>query len=572
MITGILARKSTDRQATSIERQIADSRAFALLKGWTVNEDCIFFVPEGVSGAIHDRPEVARLVAAARRGDIGAVIMQTTDRLSRDMITQVHLVQTLHDAGVSVWSYSLGTEYLFDKPMEKLMIAIQGFVAESEREAIVTRTREAAFYRGRSGYVAGGRLYGYDNVRGDSGGRSLVTRAINETQAAWIRQIFAWYADGAGLDSICEDLNRLGVPSPRGAGKAHWKSGSLQPMLKNEHYIGVIVFGRKKKTVIGGRKRVVKGDPSEITRHEVPSLRIVDDATWNRVKAKMDAQKQPGGRRGGPPKALMIGNLRCADCGSRVFVLGGPSCRTYGCSRRHLEGKHTCSNSTKRPVSKVDEVFVAAVRAVLDGPSIVDEVVAKVLAMVGAERNDATSVETALEDRRAELTREVENLVTGIASAKHVSVIGRLAALLDEREAALDAVTRELAARGTGRSRIANETDQVRAEAVQSLANLEHVLTHDVEKGRETLRDLLDGQADATPILVNGEKRLLIRANLRLNKMSDPNATIPELARGPGCGGERDGSCRASGRSVRCAADRPAAGPVWASKVVNPRR
>ena len=55
MRVGILARKSTAKQETAIERQIADARAFAAQKGWTVVESSIYFVPEGISGAAWNR-------------------------------------------------------------------------------------------------------------------------------------------------------------------------------------------------------------------------------------------------------------------------------------------------------------------------------------------------------------------------------------------------------------------------------------------------------------------------------------------------------------------------------------
>lgn len=55
MIAAIYARKSTDQTGVaddqkSVTRQIEHARAYAIRKGWTVDDGCIF-VDDGVSGA-----------------------------------------------------------------------------------------------------------------------------------------------------------------------------------------------------------------------------------------------------------------------------------------------------------------------------------------------------------------------------------------------------------------------------------------------------------------------------------------------------------------------------------------
>jgi site-specific DNA recombinase len=534
MKAAILARKSTDRQATSIERQIADARLFAESRGWTIVEDCVFFVPEGISGAVHRRPEVDALLraATAKPPRIDAVIMQTSDRLSRDMVSQVTLVQALHEAGVRVFSYSTGDEYKFDTPLDKLMIAIRGFVGESEREAIVTRTREAAFYRGRQGFVAGGRLFGYDNVAEQVGGKRFVTRRINEEQARWVRQMFQWYAEGWGLDTIARELNRLGVPSPRASGaRSHWVGGSVRPMLQNETFRGTIRFGRKRRTVRDGRRVVVDADPDQLATVDVPELRIVDEALWKRVQDRFASQRKTGRRVGNTPTAVLVGNLRCSECGGRVYVLGGRD-KVYGCGTRHQSGVDSCGNATKRPVSRVDAAFLAAVREALQLDTLVDDVVREFFRAAGVE--ESSNELNALRDRQKELQHEVGNLTTAIVSARSPAVIGRLTTLLEEKEAALSAVEKELQSRERGSSRITDEARSIRQQATERLRHIDEVLQSDVARGREVLRDLLDGPAEMTPIKINGERRLFIRGAIRagalVNLESDPNGIRTRVA------------------------------------------
>ncbi|SHF47473.1 Recombinase, partial [Loktanella atrilutea] len=79
-------------------------------------------------------------------------------------------------------------------------------------------------------------------------GTSGLNREIDPDQAAVVRRIFADYADGLSPRKIAADLNAEGIPSPSGAG---WNDSTIRGnakkrdgMLRNETYVGVIVYGR----------------------------------------------------------------------------------------------------------------------------------------------------------------------------------------------------------------------------------------------------------------------------------------------------------------------------------------
>ncbi|MEB3733409.1 recombinase family protein [Halopseudomonas pachastrellae] len=62
------------------------------------------------------------------------------------------------------------------------------------------------------GYIAGGKSYGYDIVKDETGSRYV----INEEQAHWVRWIFQRAANGHPYRHIVYELNAKGVPAPRG--------------------------------------------------------------------------------------------------------------------------------------------------------------------------------------------------------------------------------------------------------------------------------------------------------------------------------------------------------------------
>jgi len=64
--------------------------------------------------------------------------------------------------------------------------------------------------------------------------------AINEGQAALVKLIYEWYAEGRGLGEIKEMLEELHVPSPQN--KPTWGKQALSNILSNPHYLGLDVY------------------------------------------------------------------------------------------------------------------------------------------------------------------------------------------------------------------------------------------------------------------------------------------------------------------------------------------
>ena len=59
---------------------------------------------------------------------------------------------------------------------------------------------------------------------------------INEGQAAAVKLIFTWYAEGNGLGEIKGLLEGMDIPSPQN--KPTWGKQALSNILTNPHYLG----------------------------------------------------------------------------------------------------------------------------------------------------------------------------------------------------------------------------------------------------------------------------------------------------------------------------------------------
>src|SRR5262245_13220923 len=124
-----------------------------------------------------------------------------------------------------------------------------------ERERAQQRTHDALLRLARGGYVTGGKVYGYDNVRASTGGthRAPARRVINPAQAAVVRRIFAWSAEGWGITRMAKQLNAEGISPPRG-GAHGWAPSAVREMLYNELYRGRVVWNRTRKSHRRGTK------------------------------------------------------------------------------------------------------------------------------------------------------------------------------------------------------------------------------------------------------------------------------------------------------------------------------
>jgi site-specific DNA recombinase len=104
MRVALYARVSTGRQqqAQTIEQQLVQLRTYvATQQGWQVCEEHIFR-DDGHSGATLDRPGLDALRDQAARAAFDAVVVCAPDRLARNFVHQMVVLEELQRRGVRV--------------------------------------------------------------------------------------------------------------------------------------------------------------------------------------------------------------------------------------------------------------------------------------------------------------------------------------------------------------------------------------------------------------------------------------------------------------------------------------
>jgi|GEM_PF-5873640 len=203
--------------------------------GRPVPDDHIFR-DDGYSGASLRRPGLDRLRDLAALTKLDRILITDPDRLARNYVHQVLLMEELQRHGAQV---EFADRPLSNDPQDQLLLQIRGAVADYERTLIAERTRRGRLHELQTGQMLPWTRppYGYradpDRPRDPAGVRT------DPTEAVVVADLFRWYADeGRSLMAATQRLHDLGVRSP--SGKEYWGQPSVRGILSNPTYTGTI--------------------------------------------------------------------------------------------------------------------------------------------------------------------------------------------------------------------------------------------------------------------------------------------------------------------------------------------
>ncbi len=281
---------SLDAQGEACAAYIASQRA----EGWRALPGA--YDDGGVSGGTLERPALQRLLAEIDAGRVDMVVVYKIDRLTRSLADFAKLVERLDAAGCSF--VSVTQSFNTATSMGRLTLNMLLSFAQFEREVTAERIRDKLAASKKKGLWMGGLApLGYD-PHPDRTRREL---AVNEAEAAIVRQLFALYETHGCLSAVEKEASRRGLRSKRrvfadgrAQGGLPFSRGQIHKILTNPVYRGLI--RHKEKTWPG--------------RHEA----IIDEALWDRVQDLLQAAsaKRRGTRSGAiaDASALLKGKFR----------------------------------------------------------------------------------------------------------------------------------------------------------------------------------------------------------------------------------------------------------------------
>lgn len=424
IIPAIYTRYSSDNQSSrSTTDQLRNGRNLCQANGW---QEPKVYSDEAISGALLSRGGYDRLIHDAQARAFNVLLIDDLYRLGRDMSETPRMVKLMKFWGIRVIGITDGIDT--DRKGYKVEVGLRGLMGELYLDDLAEKTHRGLTGQALAGYSAGGQPYGYRSVHDGHGYR----RQIDTERAQWVRFIFERYAAGHTPRQIAIALNDAGVPGPRGGPWArsaiHGDAKRDVGILNNALYIGQQIWNRSqwvKDPATGKRKRIERPqDEWIITEHD--ELRIIDQATWNAVKARQKARRKTHNTTPGrAPRYLFSGLLKCGQCGSNFVVVDR---YRYGCARYKDRG--ACPNTLTVPRRRVETLLLQDIRAELLSEEAFRLFEAETRRLLKQYQPDRDAARQAVQ--KAE--REVNNLLAAIRQG--IITPGTKAAL-EEAEAAL---------------------------------------------------------------------------------------------------------------------------------------
>ena len=497
----IYARFSSDLQRdASIEDQLAVCTSLVISKNWTLTKT---YADRATSGSTRFRPQYQELLAAARRNEFDVVVAEALDRLSRDQEDVAALYKALNFSGVKLVTLAEGE-------INELHVGLKGTMNALFLKDLAAKTHRGMRGRIKEKRAACGISYGYSlirqfDVRGEPvrGGRE-----INAVEAEIVRRIFEDFSAGESPWSIARKLNKEGIAGPSGR---PWQDTTIRGhaargtgILRNELYIGRMIWNRQRfvKDPTTG-KRISRMNPkSDWVIEEVPELRIIDDTLWQRVYGRLNAiANSPTAIaiRGSKfwekkrPKHFLTGLTICGSCGNPLVNTGRDYLR---CTRADKGG--TCTNTKGIRRSLIENTVMTALQQNLMHPDLVREFVAAFQAEMNKERDNANIERRQSERQLADITRQLDGLITAITEGLRAPGLQQKLDQLESEKARLDSLLKappvnpvrlhpgiaDSWARRVAELKCLLEQEDARAEAMEIIRSLiERVVVHSSKEG-----------------------------------------------------------------------------------------
>ena len=522
MRASLYARISTDKQdPTSIDGQFRNCEEFCGRNGLEV---VARFRDDGITGTDDGRPGYCLLTEAADRGDFDVIIVDETSRLTRNPSTLLALLDTL-----AYRDQALLDCKGFDSRQQSAMLlaGLYGGMDRMELDKTRRRTHRGLRERAEAGHWTGGKVYGYNSVPIDPDDLKTKYRlVINEEQAEVVQWIYKVYGDGMSPKRIAAKLNERGVPSPgstwnRKVRRARgWMHSAVNGILKNELYVGRIVWNRRRsKKVPGTSRRTFEMRPrSEWVIHDAPELRIVPKDVQRPVQARLEANRRRAAERRQTNKGyhvsryLLSGILQCGDCGANFIMADS---RSYRCSSRTNGGQHCCNNDKSVRREIIEGIVLRGVKQDL----LSDEALAEVRQVIARAQRGQKSRRTTASRELKKAGVKIEHITDEIAK---VGGSRSLREKLIELEADRDELESELrAAEPAGDvavvlPRVMDRWHRL-VDDMEDLGKHPDVRPEDIEEARERLSGLL-GRVRLVP----EDDHLVAEIGLQSLEMNNP--------------------------------------------------
>ncbi len=349
-------RVSTDKadQLNSLEAQ---KKFFAEYTARTGDHLVRLYADEGISGTkIKNRREFLRMMADAETGIFEMVVVKDISRFARNTVDLLQSIRKLKALGIET---QFLTANMTSMGNSEFVLTIFGALAQEESANTSKRVKFGKKINAEKGRVPN-MVFGYDKTIGD-----YFNLAINEEEAAVVRQIYQWYIDeGYGTAKISAFLNERGIRTKR---NCQWSQNAVCRILSNEIYTGKVINGKQEVRDFLTGQRIMK-DEEEWMITERPELRIIELEIFEKAQQIMKSRGTSfhANKERQSNKHLFSMLIRCKECGRSFRRVVRNYRNTYVrwvCSTHNGNGADACPNA----VTVDEEELIASLQEYFAG-------------------------------------------------------------------------------------------------------------------------------------------------------------------------------------------------------------
>lgn len=403
----IYARVSSERQDIdlSITAQLKALREYASRNGYYVVKE---YKDEAESGRSIDRPGFKEMVVTARQKppQFGAILVWKLSRFARNREDSIIYKSLLRRHGVQVISINEPVE---DTPsgrlLEGIIEVIDEFYSANLSQDVTRGMRESA---SRGFYPGGPPPYGYRRVKVQDGGIQRVKLEPDPETAPVVDRIFQECVADKGMIEICRGLNGDGLTTRK---NKRWSKTSVATVLKNEVYLGTLIWGEVSTNHNPNRLPVI--------RVENAWTPIMDPETFKKAQLKL-AERAPKitHPRVVHSEYILSGLVRCKNCDAALVGHAVKSGKFfyYMCGNARKRGRGLCPTPLL-PKERIENFMIDRIKRYI----LTDENLTELIKLTNEELAQQCQIESGrleainseLEDVEGRLVKLYNALETG---------------------------------------------------------------------------------------------------------------------------------------------------------------
>lgn len=362
--------EKTESNSISNQREMINS--YAKKNQFTIVGE---YVDDGYSGANFDRPNFKEMIKDAYDKKFDTIIVKDLSRFGRDYIEAGKFIQRIFPEN-GIRFISVNDNYdskSADMNDTHLILPIKNFINDSYCRDISNKVKSSQKIKREKGdFISAFAPYGYK--KSDENKNKLV---VDEQAAPNIKNIFDMKLKGYSSKAIADELNHLGVLTPRKYKESqgfkcngfqnikggNWSAKAVNRIIENEVYIGNTLQG-KSITLNYKNKKQIEKEKDEWIRVENTHEAIISKEVF--AIANTMLKRDLNNSRGKDKIEIFTGMLFCKECGSslirrtvkykereEVFYICSKYNKEKSCSRHSIK-----EDTLIKAVSKIIKTYI----------------------------------------------------------------------------------------------------------------------------------------------------------------------------------------------------------------------